>query len=113
LTDHNIAVGGTPIKVVGDFVVTKAPFGEVSVSGHARYSILDKFDWNKDTEFLIGSTRSGLPAEPITDNQLNLLEKCGDAAPFWSAVTWTQSVVGTGTDSVNAPPKVRYTWIDR
>jgi len=110
LTDYNIAVGGSQIHADGKFVATKGQFvpNGVTVSGVVQYSLLDRFDWNKDTMFPSLSLTLH-----ITDQDLNLLEKCGHAAPFWSAGAWKQSVQGLGQDLPNSPPHMTYNWRDR
>jgi hypothetical protein len=102
LTDYNIAVGGSQIHADGRFIAAKGEFRQngVTVTGGVTYSLLDRFDWNKGTFF------------GAADN-FNLLEKCGDAAPFWSAATWKQSVQGLGQDLPSSLPNMQYFWRDR
>lgn len=104
LTDYNIAIGGSNVQAYGAFFVTKNVNGHVNVKGSVAYSLLDRFDWNKGVTFFKGLIKS---------DDLNLLEKCSSAAPFWSSGKWVQSVDGSGISLPNQPPRMRYTWVDK
>lgn len=113
-TDYNIAIGGSQVHAEGKFIATKGQLKEngVTVTGGVVYSLLDKFDWNKGTLFPITlDPKTGLGA--ITGDEMNFLERCGNAAPFWSYASWEQSVNGLGRDLPNHKPEMDYYWTDK
>jgi hypothetical protein len=105
-SDYDIAVGGSQVHADGEFSVSKGMFkpNEVIVTGNVQYSLLDKFDFNKGSSFFKGL---------VTGDEMNLLERCGKAAPFWHDAKWQQDVKGFGTDDSKHKPQMNYVWTDK